>query len=170
MHGRSKVGTGELWVAGSFALSFGLSLERRLWLVGSTESSLRVLLVTVSPSPSLSNRRLGACRLSLPRGDSFLSGSGTDSLRLSLSVKLHSLASPRGYLSLGEVLGEVIFGEVLRSDSSLPCTLVLPILFWVGVNLLTGEITLCGGDAGSPGGLLAGEPGLLGGELTLLHR
>lgn len=170
VQGRSSARTGELCVTGSFTFSFGLSLERRLWSVGSTESSLFVFLVAVSPSLSLSSRLFGPYRLSVLRKESFLSGSGATSAKPSPSVRLVSFASPRAYLSLGEVLGEAIFGEVLLSVSSLPCTLLLPILFWAGDNLVTGETTLCGGDAGSPGGLLAGEPGLLGGELILLGR
>lgn len=171
VQGRSSTREGELCATGSFDFSFGLSLERRLWSVGSADSSFLVFFAAVSPSLSLSSRRFGPYRLSVLRRDSFRSGSGAASAKLSPSVRLVSLlASPRGYLSLGEVLGETIFGEVLRSVSSLPCELTRPILFWEGDNLLTGETTLCGGDAGSPGGLLAGEPDLLGGELTLLDR
>lgn len=171
MQGRSSPTAGELCAGGSFDFSFGLSLERRLWSVWSTESSLFVFLVAVSPSLSLSSRRFGPYRLSVLRRVSFRSGSGAASAKVSPSVRVVSLlVSPRGYLSLGEVLGEVIFGEVFRSVSSLPCELTRPILFWEGDNLFIGETTLWGGDAGSPGGLLAGEPDLLGGELTLLDR
>lgn len=126
--------------------------------------------MAVSLSLSLSSRRFGPYRLSVLRRESFRSGSGAASAMLSPSVRLLSLVSPRKCLSLGEVLGEAIFGDVFLSVSSLPWALALPILFWVEESLLTGETTLCGGDAGSPGGLLAGEPGLPGTEQTRLER